>query len=67
MLSSPNGDVYSGNFRKDMPWGAGQLKSRNGDIIKAGFRRGQKHGHGVATSRDGIMRAGVPLRLSSNL
>ena len=45
-LIFPNGDVYEGEFEKDLPHGEGKYFFSNGSVYEGEFAKGHLHGHG---------------------
>jgi hypothetical protein len=45
-LIFPNGDVYEGEFEKDLPHGEGKYIFSNGSVYEGEFAKGHLHGHG---------------------
>ena len=46
-LFFPNGDVYEGEFEKDLPHGEGKYIFNNGSVYEGEFAKGHLHGHGL--------------------
>jgi hypothetical protein len=46
-LIFPNGDVYEGEFEKDLPHGEGKYIFSNGSVYEGEFAKGHLHGHGL--------------------
>ena len=53
-----NGDLYQGEWRKNLKDGRGVYTFKSGAIYAGEWRRGQQHGLGLRKMRDGSLRTG---------
>lgn len=58
VMERSNGEMYSGEWRKDLYHGFGKLKRKNGDVYEGHFERGHFHGFGRLEYVDGKVQEG---------
>lgn len=58
IMNWPDGEMYSGEWRKDAYHGYGKFKRRNGDVYEGQFERGLYHGFGRLVHADGKVQEG---------
>lgn len=59
ILSYPNGDVYEGGYKYNLPFGFGILFYNEGGTYEGGFRNGMLNGFGKVTSANGDFYVGT--------
>ena len=59
VLTGQNGLVYTGVFKKGLPWGEGRLSLPGGTVYVGHFVHGVYHGKGTLTRSDGSVYRGT--------
>ncbi len=58
-MTYPDGSVYRGEFKDDLPHGEGVLVSSDGSRYEGEFRFGARDGKGTFTQKDGRVFKGI--------